>query len=474
VKPVIAFLAAIAGLWGTNPALAQAPDDPTFGPRIVIEAIEIRGNDVTAERIIRRAIPVAPGDSLRVGDPRLDGIKLKVLALGYFRNVEVAMRKGAERGAVILVIAVQERGTVVLNRIYLGTTSATPYWFGADLGDRNFLGTGVDVGGAYVYAGDSEVDGGDSQWAAQLRVGASGMGGTPVGVHGAFTHVDASEPYRVAGAASDGDPDLFAAFGYTRTRGQGGIGLDVTALSNMAFDYRFERIDADVPVAPSRVREDGSISHVDLGLQDGVSHVSALSIGFDRDTRPDPILPFTGDRFTVIGEYGASWLGGDYDFGTVMARYERWYPFARAQHVLSFHLTGGLVLGEAPLFDRFYIGDINRLLSPRALGLVVSTQPSLDLLGTAAEETTYGEVAGLAEVQYAYRLFRRGAPIYGGDLFVGAGVFGLATREQLRVRDTSLYRALPLDLMFDVGLRLDTEIGIFELTVANGLGRIPL
>ena len=32
---------------------------------------------------------------------------------------------------------------------------------------------------------------------------------------------------------------------------------------------------------------------------------------------------------------------------------------------------------------------------------------------------------------------------------------------------------MPIDLTADLGLRLDTYIGIFTLSIANGLGRIP-
>jgi len=32
--------------------------------------------------------------------------------------------------------------------------------------------------------------------------------------------------------------------------------------------------------------------------------------------------------------------------------------------------------------------------------------------------------------------------------------------------------ALPIDLYADAGIRLDTDIGIFELTLANALGRV--
>ncbi|MBL4635888.1 MAG: hypothetical protein JKY56_18655, partial [Kofleriaceae bacterium] len=111
----------------------------------------------------------------------------------------------------------------------------------------------------------------------------------------------------------------------------------------------------------------------------------------------------------------------------------------------------------------------NRMVSARALGLVTSTTPSLDILDTSTDEIRYGEIGGLAEVQFSKRLFRRKSFIYGGEVFIGAGLWTLVNTGDIKSRDS-----LPLDLLLDAGIRLDTEIGIFELSIANGLGRLPL
>jgi hypothetical protein len=166
---------------------------------------------------------------------------------------------------------------------------------------------------------------------------------------------------------------------------------------------------------------------------------------------------------------GAGPFGSSYDFASILGRYERWWQLA-PRHVLSGHVVAGAVLGDAPLFDRLHVGDIDRMVSPRALGLVVSTTPPFDFFGTGSDEITYGEVGGLLEMQYAFRLFRSRKAVYGGDLFVGAGLWTLhATRDLGYDAPT-----LPVDLLLDAGLRLDTEIGIFELSLANALGRVPL
>ena len=62
--------------------------------------------------------------------------------------------------------------------------------------------------------------------------------------------------------------------------------------------------------------------------------------------------------------------------------------------------------------------------------------------------------------------------MYGGDFFVGAGVWGLAETEDVQLRDASVWNSLPIDLYIDAGVRIDTDFGIFELTGANALGRL--
>jgi outer membrane protein assembly factor BamA len=454
---------------------SRAAADATFGPPIVIERIEIIGNTSTARRVIVRALPFAEGDAMRAGDPRLRAARIKILALGYFREVSpIRLSRGSSRGRVVVTIRVVERGTVILNRLWFGTSLQTPWWVGVDAGERNFYGTGMALGGALVFAGEGEAPGSRSQRAGEIRLGDPSILGTRIGASGSLHWVRASEPYRVAGAASDDRPEQFEAFDYSRIGGRLGGEVSLTPLSRLSFGARLERVDARLPAAPTRMLEDGTSERVELFLRPGVSRVVTASVGFDRDSRSDPVLPYDGDRVQLYGELGTGVIGSSYDYGLLAASYERWWTIRSVTHVVSIHLTGGVVLGDAPLFDRFHVGDLNRLVTPRALGLTVSTTPARDLFGTAADDIYYGEVGGVAELQYSYRLFRSRRFVYGGDLFAGAGVWALANAGALRVRDRPARKALPIDLLVDVGLRLDTEVGIFELTLANGLGRVPL
>jgi outer membrane protein assembly factor BamA len=449
------------------------PEDD-FGPTLLIESIDIRGNTATQDEIIRRALPIAPGDILHATDKRLRNARFKVLALGFFRDVTFTMNKGSQRGNVIIEIVVVERGTFVLNKMWFGRTERTPYWAGVDLGERNLLGLGIALGGGFIYAADGGVGNGRDQWAGELRLSDGSLRGTRWGAQGSLTLVHGSEVYRIQGDDDEADLDNFRAFPYRRFGGRFGATYDLTALARLGITGRVESIDTVLPTAPTRILTDGRVTNVDLHLEPDESQVTSIGLSLDRDTRSDPILPHAGGRITAAFEIGTSALGSDYDFASVFARYEHWWPLREDRHAIGLRLGGGVVTGYAPRFDRIYISDLYRLLTPRPLGLVLSTSAPLDFLSTRDEKTSYGEVGGIATVEYAVQLFRGIGKrrVYGGDIFVGAGVWGLAQTQDYLLRDTSFWRAIPADLYLDAGLRVDTDFGIFELTFANALGRL--
>jgi outer membrane protein insertion porin family len=60
--------------------------------------------------------------------------------------------------------------------------------------------------------------------------------------------------------------------------------------------------------------------------------------------------------------------------------------------------------------------------------------------------------------------------VYGGDAFVAVGLLGLASDGDFTGPGSGA-AALPIDLTGDVGLRLDTYVGVFTISIANALSR---
>nr|MBA3502265.1 BamA/TamA family outer membrane protein [Deltaproteobacteria bacterium] len=290
----------------------------------------------------------------------------------------------------------------------------------------------------------------------------------------AFTLVHGSEIYRVRGESGTPSNEDLRAFPYRRLGWRAGTTYDLSALTRLSASIRAEEIEADLPIAPTQELADGRIVALDLHLDPGTSRVITMGLGFDRDTRPDPILPHSGGHLALGAEIGTLVAGGDYQFATLFGRYEHYWPLFDAKHAIAIKAAGGVVIGDAPRFDRIHIADVNRMLTPRALGLVLSSAAPLDILGTRGGKPAYGELGGTATLEYALQLFRGKGKmrVYGGDLFFGVGLWGLAENENLRARDTSVWNAMPIDLYADAGIRVDTDVGVFELTIANALGRL--
>jgi outer membrane protein insertion porin family len=446
-----------------------------FGPRIMIESIAIRGNSTTRSEIILRALDVQPGDILPAGDSKLRDAKFKILALGFFRDVTLSLRRGSDRGSVVLVVNVSERGTISLNRLWFGASALTKGWLGADISERNLFGTGITVGGAFVAADtNGDLVGGRNQWATELRIGIPNVYGSHWGVQSSASLAQGAEAYRIDGDGSDNSVALFQAFPYRRTELRGAATYDLSALTRVTLGASAELIDAYLPLTPVRALSDGRLTAIDLHLQDGSSRNMSVSAAFERDTRPDAVLPHAGSRLVALASLGSSLFGGNYNYAVFLGRYEHWWPVGK-RSAIGLRTGGGVIVGQAPRFDQLHVSDLNRMAPPRAMGLSVAASPSVSFLPTRADKPVYGSVGGSVGVEYAWNVFRSGSKrVYGGDLFIGAGLWGLADAEALRPRDASLLRSLPVDIFLDAGLRIDTDVGAFEFTIANLLGRLPL
>ncbi|MEJ2721612.1 MAG: POTRA domain-containing protein, partial [bacterium] len=92
---------------GTRPGDEPAPKTAEHRT-LRLESVEIHGNNRTSDDIIMRHLTLSPGDEVNVDN--LEANRRRLLATDYFESVEFSTRPGSERGRVILVIDVRERG----------------------------------------------------------------------------------------------------------------------------------------------------------------------------------------------------------------------------------------------------------------------------------------------------------------------------------------------------------------------------
>jgi outer membrane protein insertion porin family len=466
------------------PAFVDQPERGDVGPhlRYLLESIEVRGNSRTSARVVHRYINLHPGDVLDVDNPELELTRYRLLGTGFFQRVQLSLRKGSRRGNVVLVVEVAERNTIVVNDLWMGLSAdadthgnARPLtaYAGADVAETNLAGTGITLGAAMGFA--------QQQLAIRTRFFDPAFLGSSWMTSATLLYNDARDFYGNRDVLYD-DPSNatervqdFAIVRYKRGGGAIGVGHDLGVSAQLWFDYRLERISASLPLAASHMRGLDR-EPIEFGFNRGLSVLSTLRGTFVYDTRDSPILPTRGTHSTLAGDVSLSPLGSSYPYQKITLNVSKWWQLNRWKHVIRLQLFAGAIGGYAPLYERFYVGDLSDLLPDRMLDLNTDRRPSPNFFKTDIAEVRYGQYAAKLQGEYRIPLYRGQRSVYGVDLFGSAGLYALSTARDLSdpPRGYRGFGKVPLDITFNLGLRIDTNAGGFMFAFSNVLGFIPV
>ena len=112
------------------------------GPRVYVDRINIVGNTVTQDPVIRRELQLAEGDAFnRV---LLDNSKNRVKSLGYFKNVDIDEQPGSAPDRTNLQVKVEEQPTGELS-FSAGYSSIDKLIVDLSVTQRNWAGRGESV-----------------------------------------------------------------------------------------------------------------------------------------------------------------------------------------------------------------------------------------------------------------------------------------------------------------------------------------
>jgi outer membrane protein assembly factor BamA len=449
------------------------------GLRYVLEGIEIRGNTSTLSRVVLRYIPYQPGDTLDVDDKELELTRFRLLGTGFFRDVNLSLRRGSRRGYVILVVTIVERNTIVLNNVWLGLASdaepngrARPItaYGGLDIAETNLAGTGITLGGAVALAED--------QVGLRTRFADPAFLGTAWTVEALLLYNHARDFFGNQDVLVD-DPtqqvlEDYAVAQYDRFGGSVGAGHDLGVSTQLFVDYRLERITATLPLAASDHRGT-AIEPIDFYILPGASVLSTLRAHLLNDTRDTPVLSTQGHLVSMLAEASLTPLGSDYPYAKLQARASQYFRLPWG-HVLKLEGFAGAIFGNAPLFERFYVGDFSDLLPDRVLDLNFDRRAAPNFLNTDIAEVRYGQYAAELSAEYRLPIYRGTRAIYGVDLFGSFGVYGVANAEDFTnpAPGYSGFATVPIDLTFNFGIRADTAAGALFFGVSNFIGFLPV
>ncbi len=476
---------------GADDEAADEAQDRLLGaPRYMLESVEVLGNRRTRAGVIRLHVPLEHGDVIDPESDDLEAIEWRLRGTGWFDEVHLRLRRGSERGWVVLVVEVRERNTMVIRDLVFGISEGLsgsrdpdadilPY-VGFSIAETNLSGTGIALSLAGLMS--------QTQQGVDLGFAHPSVHASPYALRaGAFLN-NAREFYGndpIISQTCPADlPDCVeeveaknAVVFYRRGGLRFGFGRTAGPITHYSIDWQGEVVRVlSRPEAASTVRG-SEVRPIDFAIQDGTSFVSLLRLGLLYDRRDDPGLPSQGTFIRLEGDIGTRLLGSSYDFIRLegLARY--WHSI-RPRHVLRFSGYAGVVFGDAPVFYRFHVSDLSDLLPSRVLEMQIDRRPSNDLLDTPIRFMSNEEIAVRVDVQYDFAVYRtlRRPSLRGLNLYGNVGVFGLADPLDMRVAVPGfdgIHRA-PIDLTFDLGLVAETTIGVFEFAFSNLLGFIDL
>jgi outer membrane protein assembly factor BamA len=477
---------------------AAAPTAEPLGPstsgdggveavRYLLEGIEVVGNTKTRRRVVEHYVPFRAGDVLDVDDPALELTRYRLLGSGFFRDVQLSLRKGSARGRVILVVEVTERNTLVVTDLAMGLSADADTdgrrrplaaFAGVAGAERNLAGTGITLGSALAISQGATSEKAIDQFALRVRFFDPAFLGSRWSLAGELLYNDALDFFgNTAVRVDDSRPTTasYAVVEYTRSGGQIGLGHPTSLSTRLWLTYRLETI-GDVRLPRAAAHEYGGVLEpIEFDILPGRSVLSTLRASIEHDTRDHPWLPTRGWLASAALEMSLAPAGSDYPYERLDLRARRWWSLAHG-HVIGLDLFGGAIAGDAPFFEQFYVGDLTDFQPGRLLGLNFDRRPAPNFLRTAIEEVRYAEYALKINAEYRIPLFRGRRSIFAIDFFGSFGAFALAGPREV-TRPAPKYdglRRIPMDLTANVGFRLDTSFGGFSFSFSNVLGFLPV
>ena len=354
--------------------------DVTFqlreAPRVYVERIDVNGNTLTQDKVIRREFRVAEGDAFN--SLAIQRSTARINSLGYFQeNFEINQVEGSAPDRIVLEANVEEQATGEL-QLSAGFSSIENFILQGSVRQRNFRGRGQTIGLSLNYSRFSR--------SAQAS----------------FT-----EPYvfdRNISLGADVYRRDFSNFGFNRgsrdtsfKQAQTGFGLRtaVPLTEYMALVGRYTLNYDDVTLGDQFLSDpdgDGVFTcepeRASRFLCDAIGQrtSSILGLTVSRDSTNNRLRPTRGSRLSVGADYAG--LGGSVNYLRLNVRGAQFLPLpggfifslsGEGGVIESFEDRGAVGIDDVRLTDRFFLGEPQiRGFDIRGVGPRVLRQPIID------------------------------------------------------------------------------------------------
>jgi len=310
------------------------------GQKSYVEKVEIRGNVKTKDRVIRRELAVAPGETfdmvrVKLSEQRLQGLQ-------YFEKVDARPEATEIPNRKNLIIGVEERNT---GNVSLGAGFSS---VDAIVGYVEFTQGNFDLGNPPYFTG------GGQKLRLRVQIGSERQDyilsfvepwflGRKLALGVDFYHRELS--YQSFESLYD-ETRTGAKVGLTRTLGSDFlIGTVSYTLENVGI------INVSTAAPPAIVSEEGN------------SLLSRVGTSIAYDTRNSVTLPDRGQRTEIFTEVTGGPLGGDESFYKLEVKSSWYFKGIARGHVLEIAGRTGVADGlsssdDVPFYDRYYLGGL--------------------------------------------------------------------------------------------------------------------
>lgn len=302
----------------------------TEGSRYKVGRVNIQGNTKTQDKVIRREVPLKPGDWFNTVE--LETTKARLENLQYFSDVQATGNPGGS-GYRDVDILVEERNTGSVG-VGVGFSSVDNIVGFLTLEQSNF-----DIMNPWNFTG------GGQRFSMSLRAGSE---------RSEFS-VSLVEPWFLDQRLALGGELFYRQSSYfsdvydqTNAGGSIFIRKPLTEKSSLKVEYRLEQVGIDVNsgASPAFKAEDGDFLR------------SAVTANYLYDSRDSTIMPRSGERYDVSMTMAGGIFGGDVDTFTVSAQGAKFWNL-KWDSILS--VNGEIAFvdalnGNVPIFERMFLG----------------------------------------------------------------------------------------------------------------------
>ncbi|QPQ56223.1 outer membrane protein assembly factor BamA [Allosphingosinicella flava] len=368
VEDSVTSLNETAGLFGyafadVQPDFERDPETKTMGvtfkvaeaPRVYVERIDINGNTITRDKVIRREFRLAEGDPFN--SIRVKRSRDRIQSLGYFQeNLEIEQQPGSSPDRVVLVTNVEEKPTGELN-VSAGFSSLERFLVNLSITQRNFMGKGQILRAAVNYSTYSK--------SAELSFTEPYLFDRNIAVGGDIYRRDYRN-FNFVGERRD------TTYEQVTTGGQLRLGFPITEYLNGALRYSlsYDEVGLDRSTFYSDIDNDGDLECDPLRagryLCDAIGNRTTSSIGYTLaySTLNNGIRPTRGERVSLSQDFAG--LGGSTHYLRTRLNGAKYWEVGSG-FILSSSLEGGYIRSfEKPrgsgvdpvrLTDRFFLGE---------------------------------------------------------------------------------------------------------------------